>query len=179
MLTHIVCHLFRMLTPTNLKLGIRTTTTTRISHRRHGIQGQKSSSQGHVISLSRVGPMADKSKTNSRSITKTGRRIPITRATLRTSFKVKRSKIRVTGRLTQAHNMCHIFRTAKPKKLKLCMRVEDIDPHQRQVPWPPRLKVKVTRSHGMSDPYGSHYEFCTWYSLTDNRGDLQSQRSRS
>jgi len=34
---------------------------------------------------------------------------PVTRATLRTSFKVKRWKVRITDRLTQTHKMCHIF----------------------------------------------------------------------
>jgi len=38
----------------------------------------------------------------------------MTRATLRTSFKVKRSKVRVTGRLTQTHKMRHTFRTVRP-----------------------------------------------------------------
>ena len=76
----------------------RCTTTTLISYRRHDLQGQRSRSQGHEISLSRVGPMAHKSKTNSRSITQIGR--IGTRATLHTSFKVKRSKVKVTGRLT-------------------------------------------------------------------------------
>jgi len=64
--------------------------------------------QGQVISLSRVDPMAHKSKTNSRSITKIGRRVPMTRTTLRTSFKVKRSNVRVTGRLTQTQNVPYI-----------------------------------------------------------------------
>ena len=32
-------------------------TTTRISHRRHDLQGQRSRLQGHVMSLSRLGPM--------------------------------------------------------------------------------------------------------------------------
>ena len=44
---------------TNFKLGIGYgwRTTTRISHRRHYLQGQRSRSQGHVISMSRLGPM--------------------------------------------------------------------------------------------------------------------------
>jgi len=45
-------------------------TTTRISHRCHDLQGQRSRSQDHAISVSCVGPVAHKSKTNSRSITK-------------------------------------------------------------------------------------------------------------
>ena len=58
-----------MARPTNFKLGVWRTTI-RISHRRHNLQGQRSRSQCHVICLSRVSPMARKSKTNSRSITK-------------------------------------------------------------------------------------------------------------
>jgi len=33
---------------------------------------------------------------------------PMTHATFRISFKVKRWKIRVTDRLTQTHKMCHL-----------------------------------------------------------------------
>jgi len=58
----------------------------------------------------------------------------MTRATLRTSFKVKKSKVRVTGRLTQTHKMCHIFRTVRPKNFKVVVRMEHVDPHQRQAP---------------------------------------------
>jgi len=48
--------------------------------------------------------------------------------------------------------MCHIFQTVRPRNTKLVCRwnMEDVDPHQRQAPWSPRLKIKVTRSHGMS-----------------------------
>jgi len=59
MLTHIVCHIFR-----TARQGLRTSyliygwrTATRISHRHHDLQGQRSRSQGHVICLSRLGPM--------------------------------------------------------------------------------------------------------------------------
>ena len=114
----------------NLVYGWRT--TTRISHRRHDLQGQRSRSQGHVISLSRVVPMAHKSKTNSRSITKIGRRYPVTRATLHTSFEINRSKARVTGLLMQTHKMCRIFRTVRPKNFKVGVQMEDVDPHQGQ-----------------------------------------------
>jgi len=58
----------------------------------------------------------------------------MTRATLRTSFKVKRSKVRVTGRLTLTHKMCHIFRTVRPKNFKVGVRMEDLDSHQQQAP---------------------------------------------
>jgi len=58
MLTHIVRHIFRTARPiriSNFLHGWRTTTS--ISHRRHDLQGQRSRSQGHVISLSRLGLM--------------------------------------------------------------------------------------------------------------------------
>jgi len=88
----------------------------RIRRRCHDLHGQRSRSQAQVISLSGVVPMAHKTKTNSRSIT---------------SFKVKRSEVRVTSQLTQTHNMCHIFRTVRPKNFKVGMRMEE---HQRQAP---------------------------------------------
>jgi len=77
MLIHIVRHIFRMAwpmaSPTNFKLQM-----SRISHRRHNLQGERSRSQGHVISLSRVGPIAHKTKKNSHSITKICRRVHCT-----------------------------------------------------------------------------------------------------
>jgi len=42
----------------------------------------------------------------------------MTRATLRNNFNVKRSKVRVTGRLTQTHRMCHIFQTVCLEELQ-------------------------------------------------------------
>ena len=110
--------------PTNFRLGVRWRTMTCVSCKCCDLQG-------HVISRSRVDPMAHKSKTNtgSRSITKIGRRVPHATATLRTSFKV-----RVTGRLTQTHKVCHIFRMVRPKNFKVSMPLEDVDPHQRQAP---------------------------------------------
>ena len=104
-----------------------------------------------------------------------------------TSFKIKGSNIRVTGRLTQTHKTCHIFRAVRPENFNVGVRMEDVDPHQQQAPWPPRWKVKVTRSRGMSDPCGPYYEICSWYSdkvprclgpMTDNRGNFQGQRHR-
>ena len=52
----------------------------------------------------------------------------MTRATLRTSFKVNRSHgVIVIGRLTQTDKMCHILRTVKPKHFKVCVRMEDVE----------------------------------------------------
>ena len=55
--THIVRHIFRMPRPTNFKLGTQLLDDDHITHRRHDFQGQRSRSQGHVISLSCLGPM--------------------------------------------------------------------------------------------------------------------------
>ena len=54
MLTHIVRHSFGMPRATNSNVVYGWKTTTRISYRRHDLQGQRSRSQGHVISLSRL-----------------------------------------------------------------------------------------------------------------------------
>jgi len=58
---------------------------------------------------------------------------PMTRATLCTSFEVS-SKVSVTGRLTQTHKMCHIFWTVRPKYFKVGLRMQDVDPRERQAP---------------------------------------------
>ena len=59
MLAHVVCHILRMaIKAYGLQTWyIRMEDDDRISHRRHDLQGQRSRSQGHVISLSRLGPM--------------------------------------------------------------------------------------------------------------------------
>ena len=57
MLTHIVRHVFRTVRPTNFKLGMRIEDDDPHQHGRHYLQGQRSRSQDHVISLSRLGPM--------------------------------------------------------------------------------------------------------------------------
>jgi len=113
----------------NLVYGWRT--TTRISHIRHDLQGQWSRSQGHVISLSRVGPMARKSKTNSRIISKIGRRVSHDTYYMAHQFQGQKVKGQVTSRLPQTHKMCHVLRTVRPKNFKVGVRMEDVDPHQR------------------------------------------------
>jgi len=57
MLTHIVRHIFRTARPTNFKLGVRMEDDDPHQHWRHDLQGQRSRSQSHVISLSRLGLM--------------------------------------------------------------------------------------------------------------------------
>ena len=81
-----------------------------------GAMTSKVKGQGRKVMWSVWAVLAHKSKTNSRSSPKLAKMYPMTRATLRTTFKVKRSKIRVTGR-TQTHKMCHSFRTVRPKNL--------------------------------------------------------------
>ena len=109
---------------------------TRIRHSRHDLQGQRSRSQDHVIGLSPVGTMAHKLKRKRIVVVspKLAGGYPMTRATLRASFKVKMTKVRVTGRLTQTHRMCHIFQTVRPKNFKICVGMEDVDAHQQQAP---------------------------------------------
>jgi len=50
------------------------------------------------------------------------------------------------------HIVRHNFRTARPTNFRLGTRMEDDDPHQPQVPGPPRSKVKVARSCDQSEP---------------------------
>jgi len=145
MLTHIVRHIFRVVGPTNFKHtdgGRRPASAT-------GNITSKVKDQGHKVTWS-VWAVLARWPINRKRIVIASPKLaggyPMTRATLRTSFKVKRSKVRVTGRLTQTHKMCHIFRTVMPKNFKVGVRMKDVDPHRRQTPWPPRLKVKVTRS---------------------------------
>jgi len=83
MLTYIVRHIFRMARPTNFKLSRRIQDDD--PHKPQAPWPQRSRSQRHVISLSRVGLVAHKSKVNS---PKLAGGYPMTRAILRTSFKV-------------------------------------------------------------------------------------------
>ena len=47
--------------------------------------------------------------------------------------------------------MSNIFWAGRPTNFKLRTQTEHEDPHQRQAPWPPRSKIKVTRSRDASD----------------------------
>ena len=58
MMTNIVRHIFRMPRPTNFKLGIRIEDDDPHQPEAHDLQGQTLRSQGHVISLRRLGPMS-------------------------------------------------------------------------------------------------------------------------
>jgi len=126
MLTHIVHNMFRMVRPMNFKIGIRMEDDD--PHQPQAPWPPRL--QGNVITLSHIGRMAHKSKTNSRSITKIGKRVPPWHVLH--CAPVSRSKVRVTGLIMQMHKMCQIFRTVRPKKFKVGVWMEDVDPHEQQ-----------------------------------------------
>jgi len=98
-----------------------------------------------------VRPVANNSRTQRPSVPKLGRKLPHLRCDSCTSFKVKKSKIKVT-KPTDTHIVRHIFQMPRPMNFKLGIRMEDDDPHQPQTPWPPMSKVKVARSRDQSEP---------------------------
>ena len=85
-----------------------------------------------------VAYIANNSRTQRPSVPKFGRKVPTLDATQFQGQKVK----------SQGH--FHIFRMARPTNFKLGVRMEDDDPHQSQVPWPPRSKVRVISSRLIS-----------------------------
>jgi len=99
-----------------------------------------------------VAYIANNSRTQMPSVPKFGRKVPHLRCHSRTSFKVKRSKVRSPGPLMLTHIMGHIFWMARSTNFKLGIRMEDDESHQPQVPWPSRSKIKVTRSCNQSEP---------------------------
>jgi len=103
----------------------------------------------HSVSPS-VAYIANNSRTQRPSVPKCGKKFPRLRCDSRTSFKVKRPKIRVT-RPINADTHRDIFWIPRPTNFKISIRMEDEDPHQAQAqaqgPWLPRLKVKIISSH--------------------------------
>ena len=69
-----------------------------------------------------------------------------------TNLDVKRSKVKVT-RPINAHRVNAQYLQTWSTNFKLGTQTEDEDPRHRQAPWPPRSKVKVARSHDVSDRY--------------------------
>ena len=89
--------------------------------------GQRSRSQGHVISLSRVGPMAHKSKTNSRSVTKISSRVPHDTCYIAHQFqgqKVKGQSHKPTNADTQ--NMSYVSYSHSIVTMALSCIISDI-----------------------------------------------------
>jgi len=89
---------------------------------------------------------ANNSRTKRPSVHKFGRKVPHLRCDSHSSFKDKRSKVKVT-RIVR-----HIVRTARPTYFKLGTRMEGDDLHQPQAPWSPKSEVKVARSRDQSEP---------------------------
>ena len=80
-----------------------------------------------------VAYVANNSRTQRPSVPKLGRKLPHLRCDSCTSFKVKKSKIKVT-KPTDTHIVRHIFQMPRPMNFKLGIRMEDDDPHQPQTP---------------------------------------------
>jgi len=102
------------------------------------------------ISVAFIRPSVRPSRTahNSRiqrlSVPKFGRKVPHHRCDSHTSFKVKRSKVRVTRPINaDTHIVRHISQMARPTNYELGTWMENDHPHQPQTPWPPRSKVKI------------------------------------
>jgi len=89
-----------------------------------------------------VAYIANNSRIQRLSVPKFGKKVPHLRCDSHTSFKVKRSKVNVTRPIN-----ADTHRAPRPTNFKLGIWMEDNDPHQPQVPWPPRSKVKVINSH--------------------------------
>jgi len=66
-------------------------------------------------------------------------------------YRSKGQRSRSPGRLMLRSKVCHVFRTGRPTNFKLGTQTADEDPYHRQVPRPPRSKVKVERSRAASD----------------------------
>jgi len=67
-----------------------------------------------------------------------------------TYLEIKRSNVKLPGRLMLSPKVCRIFWTGMPMKSKLGTQMKHEDLYHRQAPRPPRSKVKVARSHGPS-----------------------------
>jgi len=74
---------------------------------------------------------------------------------MRLAYQFQGQKVRGQGHQAQSrwHTSWAIsFEWQGLRTSELGIRIEDDDPHQRQAPWPPRLKVKVARSRDQSEP---------------------------
>ena len=123
-----------------------------------------------------VAYVANNLRTQRSSVPKFGRTVTRLRCNSHTSFKVKRSKVRVTRPINaDTRHVSYIPNgMAYETNFRLGIRMEDDDPHQPQASWPPRSKVEVTRSRDQSEPClpmahkskansRSITKRCTWY----------------
>jgi len=119
----------------------RWSTKTRVSDKCCDLQGQRSSSQGHVTRLTGVD--------RERNILETPKlvgRLRMPQTIMRTSFKVK-----TEANIMLRPEVSHILRTEGPTNFKIGVQVEFKDPYRLDGPSPARSKVKVAMSRGVSD----------------------------
>jgi len=144
-------NIFRTGRPTNFKLGIQT------EHEDpHQQQASWPPSSKVKVAFARSRDASDRCWPISRewNVLETPKlvwRFSTSRSTMHRSFKVKGQRSRSPGRLMLRLEMRNIFRTGKPMNFSLGSEMEHDDPHQQQVPWSPRSKVKVARSRDASD----------------------------
>jgi len=143
MLTHIVCHIFRMARPTNFRLGIQIEDDD--PHQRQMPWPPRLKvKDGYKVTWPAWAMLAHKSNTDSHSITKIARRVP--HDTCYIAHQFQGQKVRVTGWPTKCAISFKV-QTVRPKNFKVGVQMVDVDPYQRQVPWSRRLKIKVISSH--------------------------------
>jgi len=88
--------------------------------------------------------LAHKSRTKSPRNNKIGRKV--THLTGNNAHQFQGQWLRSSGQLMVSSIVRHIFQMGRPTKFKFGIQMEHEDPYPRQAPWPPRSKVKVTRS---------------------------------
>ena len=93
-----------------------------------------------------VSYIENNSRTRRPSVPKFGRKVFHLWCDSHTSFKVKRSQVKVTRPINADTHL------PNGKAYELQSWYADDDPHQPQAPWPPRFKVKVARSRDKSEP---------------------------
>ena len=94
-----------------------------------------------------VAYIVNNSRTQTPSVPTFGTKVNHLRCNSHTSFKVKRSKVRVTKPINADTHRASYLLNGKAYKLQDGVRMEDNDPHQPQAPWAPRSKVKVISWH--------------------------------
>jgi len=80
--------------------------------------------------------IVNNSRSQRSSVPKFGKKVPHLRCDSHTSFKVKRSKVKVTRPINTDTHRAPYFPNGRPTNFKLGigLRVEDDDPHQPQAP---------------------------------------------
>jgi len=100
--------------------------------------------------------------------TKIGRKVVHPRGYYAHNFQRQRS--RSPGWLMMRPEVRHIFRTGRPTNFRLGVLTEHEDPHQRKALWPPRSKVKVTRSINAETESGRRSEHALSTAMAGYKG---------